>query len=70
MPIKYLSKKVNGGQRLGDRVASGKITLNAILKKEGLRVRAEFSWFSMGPAAGSCKHDNEHPRCIKGGKFD
>jgi hypothetical protein len=42
MHIKYLSKYVNGCQHLGDRVADGKITLNAILRKEGLRVRAGF----------------------------
>jgi hypothetical protein len=62
-----MPKNVNGCHYLEDLVADGKIILNAILRKDGLSARARFSWFHIGPFAGSCEHGNEYSRYIKGG---
>jgi hypothetical protein len=35
--------------------------------KKGFRMWAGFIWLRIGPAAGSCKHDNEPAGLIKGG---
>jgi hypothetical protein len=42
----------------------GRIILNVILEKSGLRVRTGY-----GPVAGSCDHGDEPSGSIKGGEF-
>jgi len=69
MLAKFWPEKLEGRDHSEDLRVYGRIILEWILGKLGVKMWAGSMWLRIGPMAGCCEHGNEPSGSIKGGEF-